>query len=399
MAINVVYDPNLDIAGQAAYSGGQGIGASQQDQFDRELMLRQQGLLEQQRQFNIDTGFRTQQAGNQDFLQRSQLAQQGQQFNVQTRQRDLAMLNDYLQNQQQAELQAQQQQLYAENLAQQAQAQKEATARSLYGQYGGLAKQQNQQQFELAQSQQKAILEARQKGLITQEQYSAAIPQWEEQFQMPWGFPGQLAAEHEQTQEQAQVQAFIDSAPRNPVTGEPLISAEAFRATGGDPKLINALYTKAMSESTRLFSEQNDMKGQAEIEKKNHEMALKAAAQTNDIAADNAFNQQKLQHEALMAKQKLWSSQRSAFLKDTNEWIAAKSAAVTVTGDDGKPVEVGAQPQWSQYDPDVIFGGSTSTPQAGTGGTPRINTKAEYDALPSGATYIDAETGRTGRKP
>lgn len=395
MAINVVYDPNLEVAGQAAYAGGQGIGAAQQDQFDRELLLRQQGLAEQQRQFNINTGFRTQQAGNQDFLQRSQLAQQGQQFNVQTRQRDLAMLNDYLQNQQQAELEANRQNIYAQQIAAQAQAQREQTARSLYGQYGGLAKQQQQQQFEMAQSQQKAILEARQKGLITQDQYSAAVPQWEEQFQMPWGFPAQLAAEHEQTQEQAQVQAFIDSAPRNPVTGEPLISAEAFRATGGDPKLINALYTKAMSESTRLFSEQNDMKGQAEIEKKNHEMALKAEAQRNDIAADNARMQQQLEqtqriHE-MEIQQKAQLAYQQAMLK------RAQASAPIGNGTDGKPaikVDLGPEPKLEDFLPPGIAPNSS-----GTGATPSINTQAEYDALPSGAIYIDAQTGQRERKP
>jgi tetratricopeptide (TPR) repeat protein len=51
---------------------------------------------------------------------------------------------------------------------------------------------------------------------------------------------------------------------------------------------------------------------------------------------------------------------------------------------------------------DLVRGvaGITSSPQAAGGPrVPTINTPAEYDALPPGAEYIDAQTNKRGRKP
>lgn len=42
---------------------------------------------------------------------------------------------------------------------------------------------------------------------------------------------------------------------------------------------------------------------------------------------------------------------------------------------------------------------STAKVTLAPAGPPRINSQAEYDALPSGSQYIDAQTGKTGRKP
>lgn len=61
---------------------------------------------------------------------------------------------------------------------------------------------------------------------------------------------------------------------------------------------------------------------------------------------------------------------------------------VKVLGDDARGIL-----QKRGFNPDTM-----KPDGGGTSGAPRINTKAEYDALPSGASYIDAQDGQTYTK-
>lgn len=192
---------------EAAYIGGGAIAGAEQDRFDRELE-------ERQRQFDVGLDYNAQVQGLEDRLRRSTLGQQAYQFDQEQALRAdslaVAAQDNYLQRQLQAEAIANQ---------------RFQQARLQYGQFQQDALLQRRQQFQNAQAAQRAIMDARNKGVIDDQQLQQGIDKWEQTYGMPWEFPQQMAQQDAQQQEQQEAQTMVSSYV-DPFDGKPLASVD-----------------------------------------------------------------------------------------------------------------------------------------------------------------------------
>jgi hypothetical protein len=399
--ITRVYTPDATLAGGIAADTGRGNLLRELQQLNREAQLRYAQLGESQRQYDLGLAARLQQSGldrqfgYDQMAQRADQFQQGLQADVYAK--ELGIMGGLAQ-------QDMQNQGYAAY-------QQQATQRNADTQLAQIAKLRQTQQFEKAMADREAILDYQRNGKLTEQGMQAAIQGWEQQNGMAWGLPDQLANQENDAAQQQRL-ANLANMVREPDTGAPVLSVDAISSyleAGGEIKDVPRIQKDLLTASLKAKKDEWDRTtGFNEDVRKND-------AHIADLARNDDMASQRIQQEAVKfarsqayAAMKAVNDARIAFGREVQKWNTSIAAAETKARVDGTPRgPMPAMPLESDFvTPSLLkmqaeaearvaqLDGS----QQPTGGSKRINTQAEYDALAPGEEYIDAQTGTRGRK-
>lgn len=377
MPIVVNYQPAYGLAGDAALAGAGGIAAENMRRWDAEFGLNEDRLEEQQRQFDLDYQYRLQSAALQDALSRRQLAQQA----------DLAYGDQALDAQRigagvyGAELQAAQNQAALENRAGMNAA---GNQRMLSAKQMEVAQRMQALNFEQAMAAEKAVREKW--NQYTPSQQEQIRRQHEERFGMPFGAADMMLQQEQQQQQEAQRDQW-----RQALTAPDgrMIAPEAFVDVlmQLDPK-------DAASVAGKLWAEDRQ-RDALDIKKQDQVRDDDFAAQQAQIEQQRAIQQQQIT-AAKNQQDALWKAAKARQDAQIKQWQALHAAWLTQweLGENS-----GEAPKWEDHVEDIDAHLQTIMQQSAGDGLPTIDTQAEYDTLPSGKEYIDAQTGKRARKP
>lgn len=324
MAIRLVYQPNVAQSGDALFGSSAAIAGAEQDQFDRQLA-------EEQRRFDLGLDYNAQVQGLEDRLQRSALGQRSSQFS------------------QELQFRQQQQQADVALAEQQQRLQFEEQARLRYGQFSQEAQQRQQQQFQAGQAQQAAIIEARAAGLISDEQYQEAVPQWEQSFGMPWAFPQQMASEKAEVQGQQQI-ASLEAMFADPFNnGQSLAPEGAVQAMIDMGMPVDKIVDKALkmqTERRNLAKTQFEMGEGFQAEQKADEAHVADLERTDELTAQQMRqSQEKAIRDAAAAQVAAYQRQVSSYrtmldnARKTHTAAVARIRAANALLDEGERVD------------------------------------------------------------
>lgn len=368
--LNYANDPRL--IAQAAYESSGAPVLEEIRRYEEQMGQRQ---FEQDRRFDLDA----QQIALRDQLARYQMGQQAAQFGAQLQATNYNNELDYdIQSQQLAQRDEQ----LGVQAALQAQQQQQLTSRTQLSQLGQIARQQQQQKFELAMAERKSGEEWMRTATPRQQQQFRQ--RWEQTHGMPWTAPEEALAAQEDEQQQARRQQWVGMLQAPDGSGELIVPENvADMLMGMEPEKAMNSYTKMLDTwQRRKKDEQAAQTTEMQWEE------TKANMQRDDERANQMLQhtqqsaEQRMSQAEMLHQQRLQHSARLAFNKAKADWLKLKN--------DPLATDVGPEPKPEEYG--VIEEKQISGPPKS------ITTQAEYDALGPGEEYIDATTGARARK-
>lgn len=360
MAITLRYNPAYDAAMGVAQQTGQG-------ELQRRLQeLANRNAMEQAR---IDEGAR-----------QFDLSQAAQQYN-QTAQRGLQYASlgaNFAQNQ--AELQQRGQQFQYGIDARLAEQQMQGdqmlagqamqNQRAFVGEQSRMAREAANRRFEKSMKDREVLLDQFQRGGLTPKQQQQAISQWENDAQMDWGMPDQMAAQEDNQAQQDRVAALESTFFTHPLTKAPLIEPGAvakMMELGMDPDKIIDKGLKLQSEARQTAALQQEpiKQEQAREDKKI------ASAQDTYKYGQQAFGDYQQAQADYAGKVSEFQAEQAAHEAAVADWEEAKKQhAAQPAPTDGKPKKPFTQkrPSFTKVQPvaplPMQYAGSTGFPVA-----------------------------------
>jgi hypothetical protein len=358
---------------QAAFAGSQGAAAE-------DVRWRQAQMDQRQQLADADLEARYSLAAIQARLERQRMGQQQWQY-----EQGLGLEYDQLgaqQQQQQANYELAQQEI-----DQRGQASDNTFQSALAREAGQMARAAEKRKFEMFM----ADVEHLRTKQLTPQQRAEAEAQLEQHYGFDMGMPERIVAQQEAESQEAAVQRWRSMLTAPDGSGE-MIADEATidLLMQMEPKEALAAALKEKSEwrqrqAQTVKAEQEQAKASeytANIQR-DDERALQENARKAEAA------QQKMEFDRQQAEQKLKLDRQANIQKSQMAAFSAAFKAWSMKQKEG--LDAGTEPKFEDYVKPVE--------DAGDGGVKTVASKADYDALPSGAEYISAKTGRRARKP
>lgn len=271
MAITLRYNPAYDAAMGVAQQTGQGELQRRLQELANRNAMEQARIDEGARQFDLSQAAQQYNQTAQRGLQyaalgqnQAELQQRGQQFQYGI---DARLAEQQMQGDQMLAGQAMQNQ------------------RAFVGEQSRMAREAANRRFEKSMKDREVLLDQFQRGGLTPRQQQQAISQWENNAQMDWGMPDQMAAQEDNQAQQDRVAALESTFFTHPLTKEPLIEPGAvakMMELGMDPDKIIDKGLKLQSEARQTAALQQK---EGEADRKLQEEDMKAQQKQEAEAA------------------------------------------------------------------------------------------------------------------
>lgn len=315
MGIELTYGNDPRLLAEAAYMGAGAPVAEDIRRYEEQMGQRQ---LEQDRRFDLDV----ESIALRDQLARYQMGQQAAQFGAQLQSSDRNNQLDYMLGQQSL---AQRDEQLGVQAALQSEQQQQLTNRTQLSQLGQIAKQQQQQKFELAMAERKSGEEWMRTATPRQQQQFRQ--RWEQTHGMPWTAPEEALAAQEDEQQQARI-VGIRKAFANPFDPEQSLLPEGAEewALQLTPKELMDSAMKAQGEERQrraLMQKEGeaDRKLQEEDQKAQQKEQIEAAKQATKTMRDSIAGEREWRQS-----QEEYSRDVAQYEADMKAYEAAKSA-------------------------------------------------------------------------
>jgi hypothetical protein len=317
MPIELVYGADPLLSAQAAAMGSGAAAAEEQ-------RWREAQLGEQQRQVDLDYDTRLQLAALQNQEQRSA---RGQQFALGAATLQSQNYNNQLDYDLGAQQLAQRDEQLGVEAALQAGQQQQLTNRTQLSQLGQIARQQQQQKFELAMAERKSGEEWMRTATPRQQQQFRQ--RWEQTHGLPWTAPEEALAAQEDEQQQARRQQWLGML-QAPDGSEELIVPEnvADMLMAMEPEKAMNSYTKMLDTWTRRKKdEQAAQTTEMQWEETKANMLRDDERANQSMEHTQVSHEQKMKQAEEQAKQKMVMDAYKNYQAARVKWATAKTAA------------------------------------------------------------------------